>query len=353
MPVDAASVLAALPARPDWFLHQVDLAGERALLVRLSPEELRASAFLDERVLAGSRDGFWAPLARVVEALPIAETEPPAHAIFHIGHCGSTLLSRLLDRWPGVLGLREPLPLRTLAALREELASPLARLDSAQWQALFACVRTACARRPAGVARVVVKATSSANALVDPWLGVAGANALLLHVRLAPYLATILKSASARSDALTFAPARLGTLHALLGDDALRLPPLAPAERIALGWLAELARFAAAATTHGARVLRLDFDEFLAAPAPALAALAAHFGLPADGDSVARALDPAVLGSYAKATEHAYDAAARAADLAESRRRFGDEIAAGLRFAERIIARYPRLGGIAELMHCA
>ncbi|HET7845077.1 MAG TPA: hypothetical protein VFL14_13065 [Xanthomonadales bacterium] len=348
MAVDAASVLAALATRPDWFLHQVDVAGERALLVRLAPDEVRAAAFLDERVLGGARDGFWAPLARVQEALADAAVAPPPHAIFHIGHCGSTLVSRLLDRWPGVLGLREPLPLRTLAGLREELGSPTARCDAAQWDALFGTLVAALSRRPPGVARLVVKATSSANALIDPWLARPGANALLLHVKLAPYLATILKSASARSDALTFAPARLAALHALLGDDALRLPALSAAERIALGWVAELARFAHAAATHGARVQRLDFDAFLAAPDASLAALATHFGLPADAASVAHALDRAVLGSYAKATEHAYDAAARAADLAESRRRFGTEVDEGLRFAERTIARYPVLAPLAD-----
>jgi hypothetical protein len=350
MATDATAVLAALPARPDWFLHQVDVAGDRALLVRLSPDEVRGAAFLDERVLGGNRDGFWAPLARVAEALAGAAPAPLPHAIFHIGHCGSTLVSRLLDRWPGVLGYREPLPLRTLAGLREELGTPLARVDAAQWDALFATLGAALARRPADTPRLVVKATSSANALLDPWLAAPGANALLLHVRLAAYLATILKSASARSDALVFAPARLGALHALLGDSTLRLPPLAAAERIALGWIAELARFAQAARVHGARVQRLDFDDFLAAPGERLATLAAHFGLASDDASVARALDPAVLGSYAKATEHAYDAAARAADLAESRRRFGAEIDAGLRFAERTIGRYPQLAETGGLL---
>jgi hypothetical protein len=340
MSADPARVIEALRDSPGWFVHQLDLAGERALLVALAPSELRAAAFLDERVLGGNRAGFWAPLERVLAALGPAPVQPP-HAIFHIGHCGSTLLSRLLDGLPGTLGLREPLPLRLLAALREELGTPLARVDAPQWQALFDGVLAALARRPPGVERVVVKATSSANALIEPWLAGGAARAVLLSVRLAPWLATILKSASARSDALAFAPARLGALHALVGDDALRLPALAAPERIALGWIAELARFARARRASGA--LALDFDDFLAAPASALATDAAHLGLAHDDAAVTRALDPAVLGRYAKATEHAYDAAARAADLAESRRRFGGEIDAGLRFVERTIARYPVL----------
>lgn len=349
MSADPARVLESLRASPGWFLHQLDLAGERALLVALTPAEIRAAAFLDERVLGGNRAGFWAPLPRVLAALGPAPARTP-HAIFHIGHCGSTLLSRLLDGIPGTLGLREPLPLRTLAALREELPSPLARLDATQWQTHFDALLAALARRPAGVEQVVVKATSSANALIAPWLAHDDARGVLLSVRLVPYLATILKSASARSDALTFAAARLGALHALVDDSSLRLPPLAAAERIALGWLAELARFDATRRTHAAQALALDFDDFLAWPARSLAAVAAHLRLPHDEATIANALDPAVLGSYAKATDHAYDAAARAADLAESQRRFRDEIDAGLRFAERTIARYPSLGELGTLL---
>src|SRR5438105_4193596 len=141
MSADPARVLESLRDAPGWFLHQLDLPGERALLVALTPAEIRAAAFLDERVLGANRAGFGAPLARV---------------------------------------------------------------DATQWQALFDALLAAFARRPPGTERVVVKATSSANALIDPWLAQHGARAVLLSVRLAPYLATILKSTSARSDALTF-----------------------------------------------------------------------------------------------------------------------------------------------------
>jgi hypothetical protein len=74
-----------------------------------------------------------------------------------------------------------------------------------------------------------------------------------------------------------------------------------------------------------------------------LAQVAAHFGLEADAAACARALAPELLGRYAKATEHAYDAQARAADLAESARRFAPELAAGLAFVREVATRYPAL----------
>ncbi len=343
---DPAAVLATLADTPDWFCHQLDLDADRALLVRLEPAAIRDAAFLDERVLAGRSDGFRIPLATLRERAQACVGHAP-HAIFHVGHCGSTLLARVLGELPGVRVLREPLPLRTLAALHEELPLPTARLDAGQWQALADAVLGLMARRGAGETRVLAKATSSCNALIDPWLARhPQARALLLSVALPDYLATILKSPPARADALRFAPARLAFLHRWLGDEALRLPPLSTAERIALGWIAETARFADAQRRLGARVLRLDFAAFLADRAAVLAQVVAHFGLDADAGACARALAPELLGRYAKATEHAYDAQARAADLAESARRFAPELAAGLAFARQLATRHPALTGL-------
>ena len=353
---EPATVLATLADSPDWFCHQIDVDADRALLVRLEPAAIRAAAFLDERVLAGAAqgavgarsDGFRIPLGLLVERARACTGRAP-HAVFHIGHCGSTLVARVLGELPGVRALREPLPLRTLAALHEELAAPTARLDAEQWQALAAAVLGLMARRGPADAVVLAKATSSCNALIDPWLAAdADARALLLSVELGDYLATILKSPSARSDALHFAPARLAFLHRWLGDDGLRLPALAPAERIALGWLAEAARFAQAQQRHGTRVLRLDFAAFLADRDGSVERLAAHFGIHADAAARAHALSPALLERYAKATEHPYDAQARAADLAEAARRFAPELRAGLAFTERLRTRYPALDQLAS-----
>ncbi len=59
--------------------------------------------------------GEWLPAAAVEQALAGARDVRALHFIFHAGHVGSTLLSRLLDEARGVLSLREPLPLRAIA----------------------------------------------------------------------------------------------------------------------------------------------------------------------------------------------------------------------------------------------
>ena len=175
---DPTAVLATLAESPDWFCHQIDLDADRALLVRLEPEAIRAAAFLDERVLAGRSDGFRIPLATLRERAQACVGHAP-HAIFHIGHCGSTLLARVLGELPGVRVLREPLA----AAHAGRAVRGIAAGDRTHRRAAMAGTGRRGAG-PHGAARgrrrdagVLAKATSNCNALIDPWLARASAGA--------------------------------------------------------------------------------------------------------------------------------------------------------------------------------
>ncbi len=88
---------------------------ESCLVIELGETAYRAASFLDDRILGPATRGGWLPLDRVLEAARHAADLRPLHFIFHTGHVGSTLVSRLLDETGAVLSLREPLPLRTLA----------------------------------------------------------------------------------------------------------------------------------------------------------------------------------------------------------------------------------------------
>jgi hypothetical protein len=345
---DFLSRATRLATEPGVFLHQLDPPGRRALLVDLPLAELRRASFLDQRALGTTRrDGGWLPLESVLAQGDALAGRAP-QAIFHIGHCGSTLLSRLLDHLPGVLGLREPLALRSLAEAYEAQNQPTAAWSPAQVDRALAAVLGLLDRRFVGIGTVVVKATSSCNALAAPWLlRHPRARAVALRIPLRAWLATILKSPDATADALRFAPARMAALHAILGSDALRLHEHGLGEVLALGWLAECARFAHLAADPGIapRLLALDFEALLVNPRTMLAQAAAHLGIDAPSTALDAAID-AELGRYAKATEHAYSPSDRAADLAESQRRFGAEIASGLALARRLSAR-PALAAIA------
>lgn len=320
------SITADILHDPEYLPFRLDLANGRVLLVHLDARQRRVAAFLDPRALPPQPQGAWLPLSALVAP---ATDDVIADGIFHIGHCGSTLLSRLLDSWPEVEGLREPLPLRDLAAAWRAPAPPrdLLALLMAYW------------RRPLPPAsRIAIKATSSCNALIEPMLRDGSLRrAILLDMPLAPWLATLLKSEDSVRDALAASDERAAVLHAHgLAVDGEHAPRDA-VEACAMGWLAERLRFDALASGEFAsRVLRLDFEDLLSSPEATLTRIAAHLTLDADG--VARALASPAWGRYSKAQQHGYGRDDRAHDLALARQRFGDEIARGVAWADRAMA---------------
>ena len=318
------SITADILRDPEYLPFRLDLANGRALFVRLDANQRREAAFLDPRALPPQPQGAWVPLSML--SPQAADDGAIADGLFHIGHCGSTLLSRLLDSWPEVEGLREPLPLRDLAAAWHAHAPPRDLLPTllSYW------------RRPLPPAsRVAIKATSSCNALIEPLLRECSLQrVILLDMPLKPWLATLLKSEDSVRDALAAFDERAMVLSAQgIAIDDTHAPSDA-VEACAMGWLAEHLRFDALSRGEFAsRVLRVDFEELLSSPEPTLSRIAAHLEL--DSTGVGRALASPAWGRYSKAQQHGYGRDDRAHDLALAQQRFGEEIARGVAWVAR------------------
>lgn len=324
---------------PEWLPYRLDLAQRRVLLLRMRAAQREAAMFLDERGMPDDPQGAWVPLQHVLDAA-VAAKRPRIDWIFHIGHCGSTLLSHLLAAWPEYQVLREPLPLRTLAEAWQPAddAPILSRHESA---ALLDRL-TALWARPLGPhARSAIKATSSCNALIEPLLDRAPDDrAILLDMPLEPYLATLLKSPDSVRDVAAAAPARLRDLQARGIGAHIHLQDLDPPRLCATGWLAERLRFdALAAGAHRDRLLRVDFERLLSEPESVLRRIAEHLQLLPDG--VPRALHSPWWRRYSKSGTHAYGVEDRRHDLALARERHGGEIAAGIDWVEELLREHP------------
>lgn len=333
---------AEILADPNYLPFRLDLVERRVLFIRIDKEARQNAAFLDDRLLTGNAQGAWLAL----DALPAPVAMPPLHFIFHIGHCGSTLLSRLLQSWPRVQSLREPLPLRTLAEARQQLGRDIARFPTTQWQDVLHTLLALWARPLPGIDVTTLKATSSCNGLIEPILATASASqAILLDMPLEPYLATLFKSPDSVRDAAAAAPERLAFLRESLQDELLSLNALSLPQLCAMGWLAEQLRFSGLSQgEYASRVLRVRFDALLQQPEPTLRRIAAHLGWAAD--AVPAVMASAAWGRYSKAQDHAYGSADRAFDLDESRRRQAPHIREGLEFAASLQQRYPPLASV-------
>jgi hypothetical protein len=309
---------------------------ERALIVRMSEADYRAASFLDDRMYMSAMQAAWAPLEAMASRVDNIETRP-LHFIFHIGHVGSTLLSRLLDETGDVLGLREPLPLRTIAELYDFGKAPDALLEMflKLWSRGFPFTRA-----------VMLKATSNAARLGARLMAARpDARAVYLSVAAEPYIATLLAGPYAASDLNGFGPERLNRLKAML-DDAAIAQPKTLSELAAMSWLAERLTQQNLIAAMGARVLSVDFEQFLDAMEETLTQILSHYGL--DASRVPQLMKSPVLTRYSKAPDRAYSRELRAQVLQQSRENFAEEIKRGLDWLEALAGRHVAVAALLQ-----
>jgi len=318
---------------------------ESALLIRMSEADYRRASFLDDRILTHRTEGHWFPYADIRSRAAGAVAAGPAHFIFHSGHVGSTLLSRLLDEAPEVLNLREPLPLRSLAELHDRAS---ASEDAVQFQDQLQTFLRLWRRGFVGTRRIVVKATSATGRIAPLVLEASPeSQAVYLNVRLETYLATLLAGANALSDLEGFAPERARRLTRFLGpDQAARVPP-SSGELAASAWLTERLTQQRAKQALGGRLLEIDFDALLAAPEPALAEIARHFGIVNAGDFARAAARSSLWTRYSKVPEqYEYSPSMRAELLRGAMREHAEELRAGLSLIEHLAARHAEVNAL-------
>lgn len=338
-PSPADELASRLPATPDVYPQKLDLVRGAVLLVAFDANAYRAASFLDDRILGPATRGAWVHAARASDAAARVVAPRPLHFIFHTGHVGSTLVSRLLDESGGVLGLREPLPLRTLAEAHDVLGRPEALLSEPHFDAAVATFAQLWSRGYATTRAVVVKATSTTGRLAPRLLArLPAARAIYLNLRAEPYLATLLSGPNSVYDLRGHGAERMRRLAARCGG-ALPAPlgalhALSPGELAALGWLAESCSLADAVQAHGERVLPVDFDAFLGDVGGTMARIVAQLQLPVDPTWLAGVAQSPALTRYSKAPEHAYGPEVRAAALAEARTLHAAELRRGLAWLE-------------------
>jgi hypothetical protein len=342
------ALLSGLAASPDVYVQKIDVAREAALLVQLDESGYRAASFLDDRILTPATRGAWTSLQRVLAA-SASVAQKPLHFIFHTGHVGSTLLSRLLDESGCVLSLREPLPLRTLAEAHDVLPLIESLLSPRDLTSLQDALLRLWSRGYPGTHSVVLKATSSACRIAAPLLERhASARAVYLNLGAEPYLATLLAGKNSGIDLRGHGPVRIRQLQARIATPLAPLHSLSLGELAAMSWLVETWNQHDAVERFGSRVVGLDFDELLTDCAAGVRSVATHFQLPTESgwlDGIARS---PVLTRYSKSPDFEYSPQLRRELLRESRQTNATQIASGLRWLEKLAGSH---AAVAEVLN--
>jgi hypothetical protein len=311
-----------------WLAQALDPSAGNVRLIAMDRESYRAASFLDDRMIQQPVDAQVLPWTRIEEAIT-DELRCDARWIFHIGHVGSTLLSRLLGEIEGVLAMREPRLLRDVAmsppAVRASYIRQVPRLMSRT----FADEEFACVKATSWVSEI-------APALVPP-----RERTLFMFVKPRNYIATILAGensvkeqrmlAATRAQRLSRRVSTLGAAHS-------------DAELAAIAWACEMTSLENAADAMADRKIAwLDFDQMLADVVEALRLSANHFGFQAGEAQLRDLASGPLMSHYSKALEHDYSPSLRQQLIEESRRLHGAEIESALAMLRSAAEKSPLL----------
>lgn len=299
-------------------------------LIQLDEAAYRSASFLDQRLLgAGHRQSACALAVLAVAAERLAA---PSHYIFHIGHVGSTLISRLLGAHRSFFAVREP------ALLRAVSARPASDAGAPSLGVVLALLGRTWRKEQ----RAVIKATSFVSELAEAMLAAGHRpSALFMFAHPLAYLCGIFAGANSRADTEQLASARLQRLLRRLGEGDWRPDPRSEGECVAMSWLCEMTALQQAAARFASQVQWVNFDTFLGEPFAGLQAIFRALGERPEPREIESLVRGPMMRQYSKAPEHAYDAALRRAVLRSAQREHAAEISRGLQWLQRLSARHP------------
>jgi hypothetical protein len=308
-----------------WLVQALDPTQGAARLIAMDRESYRAASFLDDRMLQAPLDPEIVSWTLIEEAVT-DDMRTDARWIFHIGHVGSTLVSRLLGQLDGVLAIREPRLLRDLALTPDEIRhryiAPVPRLVSRT----FDESETTC-----------VKATSFASEIAAELVPV-GERALFMYASPRNYIASILAGENSVEELRVLAGRRAQRLNAR----SIYLPAQDDAEQAAGAWAAEMTSLEAAAEAMNDRqIVWADFDDMLGDMEAELKRVAEFLGF--EADRVAEAATGPLMTRYSKAPEYEYSPNLRRELIAEAAERFASGIDSGLAMLRSAAEKSPLL----------
>lgn len=312
----------------EHYAHRYVESDDTFRFVALSRGELPSMPFLTDACL-GERP--------VLGELPAAKVladcgKGNPRLLFHSAFCGSTLLTRALDRAGMATGLSEPVTLNDVVGFRRRGARPAAVARTAD-----AALRLLARPYGAGEA-VVIKPSNVVNPLAELLLALTGDNpALFLYAPLETFLISVArKGLECRLWVRELLDGYLQEGFVGLGFTPQDLFRQSDLQIAAVGWLAQHAHFARLADKLGpVRLRTLDADQVTADPAGAISAVARHYSLALGEEDLAAIVSGPAFTRHSKSGE-SYSPQSRAEDYDRARSAYGGEIDMVMEWARRV-----------------
>ena len=334
-----------------WHFHDYDLENSSFTLLKIDESLYRSASFLDQRVEPDSPAKLRYDLKQLETLFPDrGMAQQQSMFIFHIGHCGSTLLSRALASSPEVLPVREPLTLRHLAGdYRNSEITGAGSTHSARLSLLGITLR-ALARNFHPDQTPVIKATSTCNNLILLILERREtARAILMFVTLESYLAGMLGKLTPALDLQGHALSRMSDWAGIKNSRPLKVGGMAENKLAVVAWLTSMRYLTEAKARLENQTALLDFELFLQQTDVELARAAKYFAIGEETEKILAAW-PKVSSGYSKKPDYPYSAQTRRITLQRGRLIRGDEIRQGMQWAEELINETPVLEACGDFL---
>ncbi|MFT6273962.1 MAG: hypothetical protein ACJAZ0_000050 [Halioglobus sp.] len=282
---------------PDLFL--LSYLDNDLLFVEMDRESYQRSIFCDARIVGSTGVRKKVKFSDTYNYLSSQnQLKPELNYIFHIAHCGSTLLARAIDVVSENLVCREPFALRDLAV--EYASKNYSNETSGLWQQRFDLVTALLGRKYDSNQPTIIKANVPVNFMIPALLDVSpNSKGIFLYHTLEHYLLSILKSQNHQN--------WVKSVSALIGHKADQIVGISARQRAELSvpqlaaylWLAQMAIYNNMLVIYP-NTCSLNAEEVYNLPQPALGAAFEYFGQFIAPEKVSTIVEGQLFSHYSK-----------------------------------------------------
>ena len=318
---------------PEYYL--LEFSGNHAHFVRMDRNTYHESIFTDsQRIVTADSEIYRIEIVKLLELFEARNASLPAvQFIFHVAHCGSTLLARALDRPGHNLVYREPSALRQLAVAY----NPMEPLDAhSMWSRCLRMLYALLSRTFEASQPVIIKANVPVNFILPEILSVnPESSAILLYSDLESFLIAALKSQERRhwvSNVLKELATNISRSTMLPTETMEGLSPGAAAACI---WLAQINRFNNIPGTS-TRIRSLNCDTLYDSPVETLRCAFDFLNQDVTDNEVQEIVSGELFSSYSKSPGMRYTNQDRLDEKLKNSSRLADEISEGTEWIKSI-----------------
>jgi hypothetical protein len=278
---------------------------DEALVVRMTKDSYKRSIFLDQRISAVDKSVARYKVDDLSKYYKQVESSPGScNFIFHVAHCGSTLLSRALDIRK-TLVYREPVTLSQMALVAA--SGDKERMPAGAWESRFELAMAFLSRSYKHGKAPIIKANVPVNFILNDVLASSKNNrALLLYMTLDNYLLAILKTPNQRQWAARISGYTSKGLQNTLKLSGAQLEGLSEPEIVAALWLAQILNFNQVSTAYQ-NIKAVDSELFFNHPKTVIMEANSLFGQNVSESKVDDIVASELFSSYSKNPNMQFD----------------------------------------------